>query len=127
MKGADKYCKVFKRTQQVGRLYLVVSAHARGDTFRVYVLPEGEDAKPNGSCNPPLNKDAVEVYGAVSGQLGWTETYDWKHHGKWEEDLNALYKERKDQLEKETLECRSIADSKEAWEEDNVRRLLGTY
>jgi len=127
MKGADEYCKAFKRTQQIGRLYLVVSSHARGDTFNIYVLPEGEEAKPNGSCNPPLNKDAVEVYGAVSGQRGWTETYGWKHHGKWVDDFNEMYEERKAQNEEEALKYKISAAEKEVSAEDNVSRLLGTY
>jgi hypothetical protein len=88
-----KYAPYFK-TGQYGRLYIVSGSHARGRTFRIYVLPEGEEAKGNGENNPPLNPNAVEVYGIVGGQPGWTESYGWLHEGKWQEDLNALYEQK---------------------------------
>ena len=52
MEGARKYATMFK-TGQYGKLYLVSSHHARGKTFRIYVIPEGEDAKPNGDSDVP--------------------------------------------------------------------------
>jgi len=86
--------KVFKQAEQIGRLYLLPSKHARGNTFRIYVLPAGEEVIENAGINPPLNKDAVEVYGITGGQAGWTETYGWLHEGKWQSDFEALYQER---------------------------------
>jgi len=77
MNGARSYYNLFKETQQIGKLYIVLSCHARGRTFMVFVLPEGELAVRNGDCNPPLNKDAIQVYGVVSGQTGWSEQYGW--------------------------------------------------
>jgi hypothetical protein len=85
-------------TGQYGRLYLVSGCHARGKTFRLYVLPEGEAALSNGPSNGPLNADAVEVYGVTGGHPGWTETYGWLHHGKWEQDFAALVKMRRAHL-----------------------------
>lgn len=93
MKGANEYAKLFK-TGQHGRLYLVSSSHARGKTFHIYVLPEGEAALPN-SDNAPLNKNKVEVYGITGGQPGWTEEYSWLHHGKWEQDFAELVEKRR--------------------------------
>lgn len=88
MNGAREFATLFK-TGQHGRLYLVCGSHGRGETFRIFVLPEAEVAKPNGP-NPPLNSDAVEVYGITGGQPGWTETYGWLHKGPWQADFNAL-------------------------------------
>lgn len=93
MKGARKYANLFK-TGQYGKLYIVSGSHARGKTFRVFVLAEGEKAITNGPNNAPLNSNAVEVYGVVSGDPGWTESYGWLHHGKWEEDFARLDEER---------------------------------
>lgn len=89
MKGADEYYDLFKETHQKGKLYFVVSSHARGKTFRVFIIPNGEKARPNGCSNAPLNKDKVEVYGVVSGQCGWSEAYGWLHKGPWQDDFNA--------------------------------------
>lgn len=93
MEGANEYAKLFT-TGQYGRLYLVSGSHARGKTFHIYVLPKGEDAIPNGP-NGPQNKDAVEVYGIVGGQPGWTEKYGWLHEGRWIADFDALVSARR--------------------------------
>jgi hypothetical protein len=100
MKGADEFCEIFINAEQVGNLYMVPSSHARGNTFYLYVLPDGEKAIENGGCNPPLNKDSVEVYGVISGQRGWTEAYGWLHDGQWQDDFYELFKKRKAAAEK---------------------------
>jgi len=74
MKGAKEYAHLFK-TGQYGKLYLVSSSHARGTTFHIQVLPAGEKAKSNGEHSLCLNANAVEVYGVVGGNPGWTEEY----------------------------------------------------
>ena len=89
MQGAREFSDLFE-TGQHGRLYMVSSQHARGRTFRIYVLPEGEEAIANGRHNPPLNENAVEVYGICGGHPGWTEWYGWKHEGPWQDDFTAL-------------------------------------
>ena len=89
MLGAKKYSGLFI-TGQYGKLYIAAGRHARGFTFHVQVLPEGVNARPNGEGNLCLNDDAVEVYGIVSGQAGWTERYGWIHEGKWQDDFNKL-------------------------------------
>src|ERR1700728_4345741 len=100
MKGAIEYANLFK-TGQYGRLYITSGSHARGATFRIQVLPKGEKAIPNGSQNTCLNKEAIEVYGVISGQLGWTEVYGWLHYGKWQDDFHKLVDERKIIIESE--------------------------
>lgn len=98
MNGAREYAELFE-TGQYGRLYIVSGSHARGKTFEIYVLPEGEKAISNGAYNAPLNKDAVEVYGAICGTRGWNESYGWKYEGKWQEDFYTLAKNRKERIE----------------------------
>ena len=90
MKGADEFTRLFRENQQHGRLALVPGSHARGDTFRIFVLPDGEAAQWNGRNNAPLNHGAVEVYGVVDGIPGWTESYGWLHNGPWCVDFRAL-------------------------------------
>lgn len=93
MNGAREYATMF-RTGQHGRLYLVSDEHARGKTFRIWVLPS---ADPLG-CMPWSVKDAVEVYGITGGQPGWTESYGWLHRGKWEQDFADLVEARKAEI-----------------------------
>lgn len=101
MNGARQYADMFK-TGQIDRLYIVSGSHARGKTFHIYVLPEGAAAKPNGSSNGPLNSDAVEVYGVIGGQPGWTESYGWLHKGRWQDDFAKLVAARKAEIEAST-------------------------
>ena len=89
MTGANEYAPLF-RTGQYGRLYIVSGAHARGATFHIFVLPDGETGIDNGPNNAPQNADAVEVYGITGGNPGWTETYGWLHRGPWEADFAEL-------------------------------------
>lgn len=102
MHGARDYAGLFQ-TGQIDRLYLVSGSHARGRTFHIYVLPEGAAAKPNGSCNGPLNLDAVEVYGVIGGQPGWTESYGWLHKGRWQADFAELVAKRQAEIDAAAL------------------------
>lgn len=89
MNGARQFAEYFE-TGQYGRFYIVSGCHARGKTFHIFILPEGVEARGNGPNNACLNTDAVEVYGIIGGQPGWTESYGWLHRGKWEDDFAAL-------------------------------------
>ena len=125
MKGAREYANLFE-TGQYGRLYIVSHYHARGKTFRIYVLPEGELAIPNGP-GPCLNSDAVEVYGIINGYSGWTESYGWIHEGKWQDDFNLLvsqqiFEKNRYKSESELLKLDIIKQ-----EENKKKRLLSTY
>lgn len=125
MQGAKEYAWMFK-TGQFDRLYIVSGSHARGSTFRIQVLPEGVKAIPNGP-NMCLNKDAVEVYGVISGNPGWTESYGWLHQGKWQEDFEKLVKERQLELQlQEEESARRLALIKEE-EQARQKQLLDSY
>ncbi len=89
MKGAREFAELFK-SGQYGRLYITAGGHARGSTFHIQVLPEGEKAVANSSNNLCTNADAVEVYGVVAGNPGWTEEYGWLLTGLWCSDFESM-------------------------------------
>ena len=126
MKGAREYAGLFE-TGQYGKLYIVSSEHARGKTFRIFILPEGEAAVLNGNSNPTLNKDAVEVYGVVSGNPGWTESYGWLHAGKWQEDFNKLVLSTKAKKQHEKDIQEALTHDKELSESLRIAGLLSKY
>jgi hypothetical protein len=127
MKGATDYARLFRKTHQYEKLYFVVSSHARGDTFRVFILPEGEDAIANGSSNAPLNSEAVEVYGVVSGNPGWTEAYGWLHCGAWQCDFAKYERHLKGLREREAASRKAkILNSKQE-EEKRTLSILSKY
>lgn len=126
MNGAGEFSGLLK-TEQVGRLYIVMGSHARGYTLQIFVLPEGELAKPNGPNNACLNADAVEVYGVISGQPGWTESYGWLHIGPWVEDFeNLIDNRRADQRKRDDMK-KEGEDAKKALEAQRKQALLATY
>jgi hypothetical protein len=126
MKGAREYAGLFK-TGQYGKLYITSFYHARGKTFRIQVLPEGEKAKSNGPGNPCLNKDAVTVYGIVLGQSGWNEKYGWLYKGPWQEDFYKLVEKRKKEIEnREEIEKKRKQEKEEA-ERQRIKNLLDQY
>ena len=127
MKGADKFCQVFRKNEQVGRLCICPGRHARGATFCLYVLPEGVDAQWNGANNGPLNKHAVEVYGIVCGQPGWSECYGWLYEGPWCDDFNKLYSERKRAYDHKMFADDAKQARKAKREQRRIAGLLATY
>jgi len=127
MKGADKYCEVFKENEQIGRLAFVPGEHARGKTFEIFVLPEGVQAKWNGRNNSPLNKDTVEVFGVVSGDPGWTEEYGWKHEGPWIDDVKTIYEGRKADQERLKRSDQAGKEQREKLKIARTNELLSTY
>jgi hypothetical protein len=126
MKGAREYSNLFK-TGQYGKLYLVCGDHARGKTFRIFVLKEGIEAIPNGYCNAPLNEDTVEVYGVVSGNPGWTESYGWLHEGPWQDDFIKMVNTEKDRIKLENEKHLSEKELKELKEKEHEHDLLSLY
>lgn len=120
------YAKLF-RTGQYGRLYIVSGSHARGRTFHIYVLPDGESAIERGPDNGPRNPDAVEVYGVVGGLPGWTEYYGWLHRGPREADFQALVDAARARQEEEAL---ALERAKQQRRDERAAReaaLLSTY
>lgn len=95
MQGAHEFANLLK-TGTYGKLYIISGEHARGKTFHIYVISEKS------------SDEMVEVYGVISGNPGWTESYGWLHHGKWEEDFRNLVdkekKKRDEILERERTE-----------------------
>jgi len=126
MKGADEYASLFK-TGQYGKLYLTRGSHARGPTFHIHVLPADEKAIVNGPSNPCINRDAVEVYGIIGGNPGWTETYGWLHEGSWQEDFYKLVEEKKQEIERLNKEQLTIKQTKEDTEKNRIKKLLSDY
>ena len=125
MRGARNYANLFS-TGQYGNLYFVSSEHARGKTFRIFVLPNNEKAIPNGD-NSPLNKDCVEVFGAIGGQLGWTEYYGWIYRGFWVEDFEILVKNKEEDVVRNQESLLEKAIKKEEIEKERVNNLLSNY
>ena len=126
MNGANEYARLFD-TGQHGRLYFVSGHHARGLTFKIYVLPKDEKAIPNGEQNAPLNDNAVCVYGELGGQPGWTEYYGWIEKGPWQEDFYKIVEVRKAEIaesKKQDEQSRKELDEKRNKEK---LELLSTY
>ena len=126
MKGAREYARLFK-TGQHGKLYITVGRHARGLFFHIQVLPEGEEAIPNGESNLCINDNAIEVYGIIGGQPGWTERYGWLHEGKWQQDFYKLVEKRKIKLAAEAKARAEAKAKEEAAHKNRTENLLSNY
>lgn len=126
MKGADEYAKYID-SGQYGKLFIVSGSHARGRTFRIWILPKGEKAEINGSNNPPLNRDKIEVFGIISGNPGWTEEYGWLHKGKWVEDFNSLLADKKKEIILQQKNNETKKATLELNEKNKIELLLSNY
>jgi len=124
MKGADEYYDLFNgKSQQIGRLFLQFSTHARGKCFHIYLLPEGVEQK----SRYANGNDKVEIYGITSGNPGWTEVYGWLHTGKWQEDFLAIVEDKK--MKKQAAEIREKIkiEAEDSEEKKRISSLLSTY
>ena len=123
MNGAREYARLFNEQEQVGRLFISSSSHARGRTLHVWVLPDGF-TQLKGTWP---GKDAVEVYGVIGGHPGWTESYGWLRIGPWQADFERLVTERRSQYEarKAVQAAREALNKQDA--EERIRELLATY
>ena len=126
MQGAREYAKLIP-TGQYGKLYCTSGTHARGRTFHIQVLPKGESAIPNGNNNTCINVDAVEVYGIIGGNPGWSESYGWLHQGKWQGDFRDLLESRKMDFEQEQMEKERQRREEHEREIRRQARLLSNY
>jgi hypothetical protein len=113
MQGAREYAGLFE-TKQYGNLFITTGSHARGYTFHIQIIPDGEKAVTNYG-NMATNENAVEVYGIISGHPGWTETYGWKHKGPWQADFEKLVVSMR--MAKEEQNRMNTATTKEIEEE----------
>lgn len=123
MNGAREYARMFSSGQH-GRLYLDSGNHARGLTFHIWVLPSGVSVDMN---NPRSIDGAVEVYGVVDGRPGWTESYGWLHHGKWELDFAALVESRKVEIAQNIAIRESEKRAREEAETKREAELSASY
>ena len=122
MQGATENAELFK-SGQYGRLYLEAGVHARGKTFQSWVLPA--DVLCTGS--PRSLGDAVEVYGIVSGNPGWTESYGWLHKGPWEHDFSSLVEQRRLEILKRDYNRYVEQQERKDAEQKRIQRLLAEY
>ncbi len=118
MRGAREYARLFN-SGQIGRLFILSESHARGSTFHLYVLP---DDKPVTSP-----RDGVEVYGIVSGNPGWTESYGWLHDGPWVKDFEELVIAKRKELAAAEAKRMEIKTKKEYEIQENEKAILSTY
>lgn len=126
MKGAREYAGLFK-TGQYDKLYIVSGCHARGKMFRIQILPKGVKAIPNGNGNLCLNKDALEVYGVLGGNIGWTEYYGWLHEGKWQDDFKKLVSKAKRLIANRNRKASKIQEQRRLEQEKDAKKLLQAY
>jgi hypothetical protein len=129
MKGAREYADLFKKSGQKDKLVWIVGSHARGKTFRLYILPEGEKARWATFFheNPPINTNAVEVYGVVSGNPGWTEEYGWLHYGQWQRDFEDLVDDTRFKIREEYLKNLAALNEANSEKEARIKALLEAY
>jgi hypothetical protein len=120
MVDVAKVCKYVKKGQY-GRLYILTGHHARGKTLHIYVLPPDTIIK-----NHRL-KGAVEVFGIVSGQPGWTEKYGWLKCGKWCEDFEEIFNVAKADYEKKRSERIESREKLKTVKEDSNKKTLESY
>jgi len=126
MVGAREYAELLE-SGQYGKLYLSSGSHARGKTFHIQVLPEGEIAEvttPNTLCT---NDTAVLVYGVVSGNPGWTETYGWLHRGKWQDDFSKLVEAKRKEVQYKNDQKAIMLEQRELAHYAKERKLLSEY
>lgn len=123
MNGAREYARLFRDTEQHGRLLIVSGEHARGKEFYIWVMPDG--GVPDHYGHAPAG--SVEVYGVLGGQPGWTEYYGWLHSGPWQADFAAIVAKRRAEIEAckaARIEAEALA---EAERKQRTQKMLATY
>lgn len=115
MKGAREYVQ-YLESGVFGRLRVVVGAHGRGKTLRVYVLPE-----------PGSSDSTVEVYGVVAGNPGWTEEYGWLFDGPWVADFDKLVAAGRARAEELEVAAQAAANAKFIAECEARQKVLDSY
>ena len=127
MMGAEEFYAIFKKSEQIGRFYVLPGNHARGHTFRIYLLPKDTAVIENYGTHPPLNAGVVEIYGVVSGNPGWTESYGWVHDGPWVADFLEIFNQRLNEAGAEEERVSSTKRKKEEAEKKRILDLLDDY
>jgi len=124
MYGAREYYNLLK-TGRYGRLYMIVGTHARGHTLHIFVLPKGKEI--NGTYSPWIDSGAVEVYGVVSGNPGWSETYGWIHKGEWQKDFQKLVDKKRDKIKTDARVRELSMIASDIAEKNKIHKLLSEY
>jgi len=124
MQGAREYANLFGDQEQHGRLCICSGSHARGRTLHIWVLPPSDLLE---RLSPWAIPGAVEVYGVVSGQPGWTETYGWLHRGKWVQDFEALVAQRRADRERITAKFLEDQQKLAAEAQAQIAQTLAAY
>jgi len=126
MQGADEYYNLIDKADrykidglkrvpcggygygfQYGNVVFLISEHARGKTFRIWIYE-------NPDIHDVVSQDHLEVYGVTGGQLGWTETYGWLESGSWVGRIESIFTYLTDEIYKrEHQEEIKIAKQKE--------------
>ena len=86
-------------------------------------MPEGAELTKHGHTP----KGSVEVYGMTGGQRGWTETYGWLHKGKWQDDFEAIVRERSAEVEKSNVARLEAIEREDSENRNKVSNMLATY
>lgn len=118
MRGANEYASLFS-TGFYGQFYIISGSHARGKTFHIYVVPEGTETFDH--------RVAVEVYGIISGNPGWTESYGWLYKGEWVEDFEEMVKKRNIQNQIYKGIDNFLYYLSEKSKKDHIERVLNSY
>ena len=129
MEGAREYAELFGfRSQVHGRLVLEVGKHARGRTFKIFVMAEGTCVtEVFNSGYVQLGGPAVCVYGITGGVPGWTETYGWLHQGPWQQDFAKLVEQTQKDRARWKQCCAEIERDKEAERTRQIAAVLASY
>lgn len=133
MKGAAEYADVMNREAvRYKKLYIEFSDHARGKTLHIWVLDSDtvqfrltSDVVELRSvhCYP----NAVEVYGVINGNPGWTEEYGWKIPGPWQKDFADFIADRREKKRIKEEEFAKHKSEELARVTDHQKKILDAY
>ncbi|PHE64431.1 hypothetical protein COF68_06230 [Bacillus toyonensis] len=104
-----------------GNVVFVTSTHARGECFQMFLVedPHASDER--------IKNEALEVYGVVSGNPGWTEVYDWIHKGEWVEFIENYLRRLETQLQNISNEQRAIKEDKQETKDNETSSKLDKF
>lgn len=109
-----EYIKLFE-TGLYGRLWLHVGEARLGRAFEIYVVPDGY-------VPGYLGRDAVQVYGLISG-----DAYGWRRLGPWRDDFERLVVERTAEIELEKAKLLAMFLGEKQAEDSRIEKLLADY
>lgn len=124
MKGAGIFSDIFKTgIHRYKKLYIEFGRHARGYTLEVWVLDNAKAKFNSIHCYD----GAVKVYGAVSGNPGWTEAYGWLHEGPWVNDFNKFVARLRREKRKRDLQTARDIEERDSRNKSKAEKILVNY